>query len=92
MPTGLTRAKHAEISRMSDNRSTLEERFTRMPPLQDVHGIVAQVCNERYDDSGEHFGDNFGYRSVSIGIRCMSVQEARALRDWLTKALPEEKP
>ena len=77
---------------MSDNRSTLEERFTRMPPLQDVHGIVAQVCNERYDDSGEHFGDNFGYRSVYIDIRCISVSEARALRDWLTRALPEEKP
>ena len=68
------------------------ERFRVVEPLQDAHGIVAQVCNERYDDSGEHFGDNFGYRSVYIDIRCISVSEARALRDWLTKALPEEKP
>ena len=68
------------------------ERFRVVEPLQDAHGIVAQVCNERYDDSSEYFGDNFGYRSVSIDIRCMSVPEARALRDWLNKALPEEKP
>ena len=67
------------------------ERVLEVEALQDAHGIVAQVCNERYDDSSEYFGDNFGYRSVSIDIRCMSVPEARALRDWLTKALPEEK-
>ncbi len=68
----------------------MAEKFREVQPLRDVHGIVAQVCNERYDDSGEHFGDNFGYRSVYLDIRCMSVPEARALRDWLDKALPEQ--
>ena len=57
------------------------ERFREVEPLQRTEG-------------GYQYAFNAATRPdmLIIGSATWTVPEARALRDWLTKALPEEKP
>ena len=62
------------------------EKFREAEPLEDdEHGLVALLVR-----SGGRPPSNDRLCEV-CGV-ALTVPEARALRDWLTKALPEDKP
>ena len=55
------------------------ERFREVEPLRDAGGLLmAHIWSKT--------------QWIYLSAKVIDIEEARALRDWLTKALPEEKP
>ena len=55
------------------------ERFREVEPLRDAGGLLmAHIWSKT--------------QWIYLIAKVIDIDEARALRDWLTKALPEEKP
>ena len=62
------------------------EKFREAEPLEDdEHGLVALLVRSGGRPPSDH-------RLCEVCGVAFTVPEARALRDWLNKALPEEKP
>ena len=67
---------------MSENSSTnTPERFREVEPLHLAGWRSTYACVT-----------GAARAAIVIGDEYLTVDDARALRDWLTKALPEEKP
>ena len=55
------------------------ERFREVEPLRDAGGLLmAHIWSKT--------------QWIYLSAKVIDIEEARALRDWLNKALPEEKP
>ena len=76
---------------MSENSSTnTPERFREVEPWTATRSVFVATVHA-YAVSFDMPGGSFG-SCVPDQSRALSIPEARALRDWLTRALPEEKP
>ena len=60
------------------------ERFREVEPLCIIGEMDLAICPSAKDIKVRMWTDD--------SHAYLTVREARALRDWLTKALPEEKP